>query len=189
MRILLVSAYFPPEVGSASHLYHELATALTGLGHQVTVLTTLPGYNVAGDNRKYRRKLWMRENVNGVTVVRIATPRLPRRLMAGRAIWQFGTAFGMMCAAFLVPRHDAAIVYSPPLPIGLAAWALKSIRNTKFVLNVQDLFPQSVIDLGLLRSRRLISAFEGLEAFLYRKADAITVHSQLNADHVVKKVP
>lgn len=185
MRILLVTAYFPPEVGSASHLYYELATALIDLGHEVTVLTAIPGYNVAGNNGKYRRKLWVRESVGGINVLRIATPRLPRRMMAGRAIWQFGTAFAMMIAASVMRSHDAAIVYSPPLPIGLAAWAIKPIKNTKFVLNVQDLFPQSVIDLGLLRSHKLISVFEKLESFLYRKADAITVHSQLNADHVV----
>lgn len=187
MRILLVTAYFPPEVGSASHLYHELATALVESGHEVTVLTAIPGYNVAGNNRNYRRKLWMREKVDGINVVRIATPRLPRRMMAGRAIWQFGTAFGMMLASSVMRSHDAAIVYSPPLPIGLAALAAKAIKNTKFVLNVQDLFPQSVIDLGLLKSRKLISVFEKLESFLYRNADAITVHSQLNADHVVSK--
>jgi glycosyltransferase involved in cell wall biosynthesis len=56
-----------------------------------------------------------------------------------------------------------------------------------FVLNVQDLFPQSVIDLGILRNRWLIRFFEHMERFIYRQADHITVHSPGNRDHVVGK--
>jgi glycosyltransferase involved in cell wall biosynthesis len=185
MKILLITAYFPPEVGSAAHLYHDLGVALTQFGHEVTVLTALPGYNAQGDLKKYRRKLWMQEEVDGLRVIRVATPRLPRRLMFGRALWQFGSALSMAAASAIIGRHDAAIVYSPPLPLGLSAWMLRALKNTPFILNVQDLFPQSVIDLGLLKNKLLIRFFEGLEKFLYSRADLISVHSDTNAAHVI----
>ncbi len=187
MRVLLLTAYFPPDVGSAAHLYHELGVALRGIGHEVTVLTTLPGYHALGDLSRYRRRLWAREEVDGLRVVRVATPRLPRGSLVGRAIWQSGAATGMLLAGLALPRQDAAIVYSPPLPLGLAALALKRLRGTRLVLNVQDLFPQSVIDLGLLRGPRLVRFFEGMERLLYTQADMVTVHSEGNAAHVVSR--
>ena len=187
MRILLVTAYFPPDVGSASHLYYELGTALRDLGHEVTVLTSLPGYHASADLRRYRRKLWVREETDGLRILRVASPRLPRRMVAGRAVWQFGLTFGLLAAGLLLSKHDVALVYSPPLPLGLAAWTISRIRGTPFVLNVQDLFPQSVVDLGLLKNRSLIRFFERLERFLYARADRVTVHSGSNADHLTAK--
>jgi glycosyltransferase involved in cell wall biosynthesis len=53
-----------------------------------------------------------------------------------------------------------------------------------FVLNVQDLFPQSIIDLGLLRNRAVIWAFRTMERFIYRHASCTTVHSEGNRSHV-----
>jgi glycosyltransferase involved in cell wall biosynthesis len=66
----------------------------------------------------------------------------------------------------------------------LASLALARFRRVPFVLNVQDLFPQSAIDLGLLSSRALIRAFELMEGILYRHATKVTVHSEGNAEHV-----
>ena len=148
MRILLLTAYFPPDTGSASHLYHELGVALHQMGHEVTVLSSLPGYHAHGDLNRYRWKLWVREEMDGLRVVRVAAPRLPRRLVSGRAIWHFGLSIAVLAAGLFLRKHDVALVYSPPLPLGLTAWAIKRIRGTPFVVNLQDLFPQSVIEPG-----------------------------------------
>jgi glycosyltransferase involved in cell wall biosynthesis len=187
MRILLLTAYFPPDTGSAAHLFYELGAELVRRGHQVTVITSMPGYHALGPLERYKGKRWLREKVEGMEVARVATPRMPRRLMVGRALWQFGGAVAFLAAGLCVSRHDVAMVYSPPLPLGLTALALRRLRSTPFVLNVQDLFPQSIVDLGLLRNRWLIRAFEAMERFLYAQADAITVHSEGNRRHVQGK--
>jgi colanic acid biosynthesis glycosyl transferase WcaI len=222
MRILLLTAYFPPDTGSAAHLFYELGAELVRRGHQVTVITGMPGYHALGPLERYKGKRWIREQVEGMEVVRVATPQLPRHLMVGRALWQFGGAAAFFLAGLRLsspheslmagihrpsrpphPNHqgnpfhlcnlcnlwfDVAMVYSPPLPLGLAAWGLKRLRGIPFVLNVQDLFPQSIIDLGLLKNRWLIRLFEGMERFVYARADAITVHSEGNRQHVARKM-
>ncbi|MGB9553635.1 MAG: glycosyltransferase family 4 protein, partial [bacterium] len=188
MNILLLTAYFPPDTGSASHLFYELGIALVERGHAVTVITGMPGYHALGPMERYKGKRWIREKVNGMDVVRVATPQLPRHLMVGRALWQFGAAAAFFLADLRAPRHDIAMVYSPPLPLGLTAWGLKRLRGIPFVLNVQDLFPQSIVDLGLLKNRWLIRVLEAMERFLYARADAITVHSEGNRQHVAGKM-
>jgi colanic acid biosynthesis glycosyl transferase WcaI len=65
---------------------------------------------------------------------------------------------------------------------------LKKLQGLPFILNVQDLFPQSIIDLGLLRNRWLIRFFEEMERFVYRRANIITVHSEGNREHVMRKL-
>ena len=185
MRILLLTAYFPPDTGSASHLLYELGTALRDLGHQVTVLTGMPGYHPQGELRRYRWRLWVREEIDGLSVLRVAAPRPPRRLVAGRALWQFGLASAVFFAGLLVRKSDVALVYSPPLPLALSAWGIRRLRGIPFVVNVQDLFPQSVIDLGLLKNRFLVRFFKGMERFVYGRADRVTVHAEGNSDHVV----
>jgi len=188
MKILLLTAYFPPDTGSAAHLFYELGRAFVERGHGVTVLTGMPGYHALGPLEKYKGKRRIKEDMEGMEVVRVAMPQLPRHLMVGRALWQFGGAWALFLAGLGLPKADAAIVYSPPLPLGLTAWGLKKLQGLPFILNVQDLFPQSIIDLGLLRNRWLIRFFEEMERFVYRRANIITVHSEGNREHVMRKL-
>lgn len=187
LSVLLISAYFPPDTGSAAHLFYELGAALVARGHRVAVVTGMPGYHAQGPLERYHGRLWLREGVEGMDVLRVAVPRPPRRVMVGRALWQLSSAAALFLGALRQPRSDVAMVYSPPLPLGLSAWALRRLRGTPFVLNVQDLFPRSVIDLGLLRSHAIIRLFEALERFVYRRATAIVVHSAGNRAHIVGK--
>lgn len=186
-RILLLTAYFPPDTGSAAHLFADLGAGLAASGHQVTVVTGMPNYHAVGSLEAYRGKRRMRETVKGMEVVRTATLQPPRHLMVGRALWQFALAASLLREGLRLPEQDVALVYSPPLPLGLTAAALHRFRRIPFVLNVQDLFPRSIIDLGLLRNPLIIRVFERMERFVYARASHVSVHSPGNRLHVVAK--
>jgi colanic acid biosynthesis glycosyl transferase WcaI len=66
---------------------------------------------------------------------------------------------------------------SPPLTLGLAGWAVAKARKAPFVFNVQDVFPDVAVELGVLTNRRLIAAAGKVERFCYEHADAVTVLS------------
>ncbi len=184
MKILLISAFFPPEVGSASHLFYELGQALRRRGHEITVLTGLPRYHVIGD--KQRQSPFIYETYQGLKVLRVFNLDVPWAQPILRGLDQFTFAIFAGLAGATLPAFDAAVVYSPPLPLALAAWALGRWRRRPVVVNIQDLFPQSAIDLGVLRNPHLIRVFRRLEAFLYRRADLITAHSEGNRRYLVK---
>jgi colanic acid biosynthesis glycosyl transferase WcaI len=185
VKILLISAFFPPEVGSAAHLYYELGQAFKARGHEVTVLTGLPRYHVVGKLRRLRRRPLIWETYHGLRVLRVFNLDVPWDSPVLRGIDQFISAFFTGMAGTFLPRFDVALVYSPPLPLALAALALCRLRGRPLVVNIQDLFPQSAIDLGILRNAYIIRVFRGLESFLYRQADLITVHSQGNRGYVL----
>jgi len=186
VHILLITAYFPPDTGSAAHLFYELGTALVERGHDVTVLTGFPGYHALGDLSRYRGRLWLNETLDeGINVARVAVPQLFRNTPVGRGLWQFSCAAVFALRGLTLSKSDVILTYSPPLPLGLTAWTLRLLRGVPFVLNVQDLFPRSAIDLGVLSDGFLIRFFERLERFLYRQANRVTVHSPANREHVV----
>ena len=180
MRILLISAYFPPENGSASHLFHEMGRELAARGHHITVLTGMPAYHVTGAADSYAGHILMREQMDGMEVVRMAGPHFARNNMLGRGVWQLASACTTFISGITLPKHDVALVYSPPLFLGLTAWLFHLLRGTPFVLNVQDLFPQSAIDLEVLKNIRTIANLQQIERFVYHKAAHITVHSPGN---------
>jgi glycosyltransferase involved in cell wall biosynthesis len=189
MRLILVSAYFPPEVGSASHLYYELGSELVRRGHNVTILTGYPSYNIDRSSLPvaYRSGWWMSEHVNGMEVIRIRTIGMPRQIPILRGLGQVTLAFALCFSGLFLTRgdYDIVLVYSPPLFLGWTALVLRWFKGAKAIFNVQDLFPQSAIDLGVLRSPFLIRLFRRIESYFYRATNLVVVHSPGNKDHVL----
>lgn len=95
MRILLISDYFPPEIGSASHLFYELGKEFSRRGIEVTVVTGMPSYNVDKhtDPSKYSGRFVTTESVDGMTVKRIRKPGFSRSSYILRGVEQFIVAF------------------------------------------------------------------------------------------------
>jgi glycosyltransferase involved in cell wall biosynthesis len=189
MKILLLTNYFPPEIGAASHLYYDLATKLVEQGHQVGVVTGFPRYNIAKADLAAKYTTFaplLTEHMGGVIVYRIKTAPFPKYIPIARGLDYLTVSASLLVRSLLLERYDVVLVYSPPLFLGITAWVLQLSKNIPFVFNVQDIFPQSAIDLGLLTNKSLISIFSWLEARLYRVAAAVTVHSAGNAQHVAR---
>lgn len=187
MNVLLITAYFPPDTGSASHLFYELGMGLTRKGHEVQVLTGFPSYHAQGDVEKYRGKWFMVEKMDGMEVIRTWVLQFPRHIPMTKGLWQFSCAAFFTLSTFRLSKVDVSLVYSPPLTLGYTALALKKRKGIPFILNVQDLFPQSLIDLGIIKDNLFRTFFEGMERKMYQYADLITVHSAGNRAHVLEK--
>ncbi len=205
MRVLLLTPHYPPEVRSVSILMSQLAEDLAALGHAVTVLAPYPPSHMdearslsAADRRRgpvispanadeIFTKTTSRTEADRVRVVRV--PVLPFVKVAPpvRAVTQFTLAAAMAGAGLRAGRHDVILVYSPPLPLALAAELLGRRWGAPFIVNVQDLYPQALVDLGLARGRIVIGVLEWLERRAYRHSAAITVHSPGNRDILIAR--
>lgn len=187
MKILLVTDSYPPEIRSASHLMLELAQELNHRGHQVTVITTWPEYNLDQDDDKKTFKEI--EVEDGITVIRVKT--LPHHnvnyIIRGLSQLIMPLQFLMKLRKHKI-KPEAVVVYSPPLPLALVGSWLRR-RGIRNLLNVQDLFPQNAIDLGILTSSIQIKFFKSLERYAYQTADIVTVHSEGNRKMVLEQNP
>jgi colanic acid biosynthesis glycosyl transferase WcaI len=159
----------------------ELAADLRRLGHEVTVLTTVPHYNpgdaAATDQRlrRYWGRLLQRSEYHGIPVYHAAMPAKGRSVALRVLGWVWFHAISILAGVLLVRRPDVILTPSPPLTNGAAAWLLGVLRRVPFVYNVQEIYPDIAINLGALRNRWLIAALRGLERFVYGRASVITV--------------
>ncbi len=182
MRVLLLTPHFPPEIRSVSVLMSQLAEDLAGMGHAVSVISPYPPANMGASGRVPGH-----EETGAVRVVRVPVLPFVKVAPAVRAVTQFTLAAGMVWAGLRERRHDVVLVYSPPLTLARAAEVLARRWHVPFVLNVQDVYPQALIDLGLARNPVVIGVLEWLERRAYRHASAITVHSEGNRELLIAR--
>ena len=185
MKILVLAEAFPPETKSASTLFFELAESLVRDGHKVSVITRRPRYNVAEGTKL--SNLPAEENLSGIKVYRRQIPSLARDIPLVRGLEHFIIAWLFFWKGLWVDKFDALLIYSPPLPLGVAGILLGKLKKKPVVVNIQDLYPQTVIDLKLLTNPFLIEVSRWMESFIYRIADQLTVHSEGNRQYLIGK--
>ena len=187
MRVLLLTNYFPPEVGSGPHIPYELGAWLVQAGHSVQVVTGFPRYNMAELPPQYLRRMLFRESLGGMDVLRVATPNFYGRAWISRGLVQLLSPPLLGIRSLFVERPDVVFTISPPLLLAVAArWLSKRFRVSS-VVYVMDLFPQTVVDLGLLKNRCLLRFFEKLERGVYRKSSALLVLSDGHRQYVMER--
>jgi colanic acid biosynthesis glycosyl transferase WcaI len=177
MKVLLLTPHYLPEIRSVSVLMSQLADDLAAAGHHVTVLTPYPPANMA---EAKTGSVATREQRGRVRILRVQVPPFVKVAPVVRALTHFTLAAGMALAGFREGRHDVMIAYSPPLTLALACEILGRWWRAPYILNVQDVYPQALIDLGLARHRAVVAVLNWLERRAYRHAAAVTVHSQGN---------
>jgi glycosyltransferase involved in cell wall biosynthesis len=177
MRLCILTQYFPPEMGAPQARLSELGERLIDLGWEVEALTALPNYPTGRVFPGYPRKA-MADSVGRIRTVRV--PLLPSQKGIARRLACYFSFAGS--AAFhgprLCSRPDVLFVESPPLFIGFAARRLARRWRCPYVLNVSDLWPQSAIEMGIVKPGLATRLMERLELSLYRHAAGVTGQSE-----------
>jgi len=189
MHILIITDSYPPELRSSSGLMAELAEGLSAKGHEVTVATTFPGYNLAEGTEK--REIPPEEIRNGVRVLRVEVPshhKVPNIIRGINQVFFLPPIFMRGVQRLVAGPFDTVIVHSPPLPLALAAAKLARAYNARFIGNIHDIFPQNGIDLVSFWQKPLIQLFFGwMERAVYQKADLLVVPSENHARYLFEK--
>lgn len=173
-HILFVTLYYPPEKGAAQVRISETAKCLVKRGHEVTVLTTLPNYPTGIVPTEYRGHLIQQEVCDGVRIVRVwsyvsANKGFLRRILAQLSFGCLAPVFGGKA----VDHPDVIIVESPPLFDAIAGRVLAWRKRCPFIFTVADVWPESAVQLGMLRNRMLIRLAEWVEWSTYQRAGAV----------------
>jgi colanic acid biosynthesis glycosyl transferase WcaI len=186
MKILVMVCSFPPEI-SAGHLEYELSQALTKIGHAVSVVTAFPRRYLVNRIQKHKGKFVYTEKMNAVEVKRMGPEFANRDNLVARGLEYFVDFVIFGIGGLLSKRSDVILCSSPPMTIGLAGWLLARIRKIPIVLRIGDIHPQALIDLGLVKSRLVISILKIMERLLYQKVDHIIVLSEKYRQDLIRK--
>ena len=171
----MLTHYFPPEVGAPQARLFELASRAARAGHTVTVVTGFPNYPTGIVPPSYRGRFRMVEEMDGIRVIRTWVYATPNRGVVRRILNHLSFAFSSLAATRLLGKVDVFFVESPPLFTGLAALAYRRLKRAPYVFNVSDIWPQSAVELGALRSAFAVRLAEMLEMHLYRRAARVSV--------------
>jgi colanic acid biosynthesis glycosyl transferase WcaI len=188
VRILLLTLHYYPDKVSNAVVMTDLAGQLAAAGHQVTVVTAFPYHHGHQIEKGFRGRLLQRDRHDSVDIIRTYLyvggdkRNLARRLLAYATFNAVSTA-----AAIGTGQHDVILAPSPPLTIGLSAFLIARARRIPYVYNVQDVYPDAAVHLGLIRNRVAIDALRRLERFVYRQAAAVTVISNGFRAHVIRQ--
>jgi len=179
MRILLLSTYFRPDIAANGVLMSYLAEDLAGMGHKVTVVTTFPHYDTDWVWEAYKGKLFQRDREGPLDVYRlyVYAPRRKERLLQRLLNYATFNAASALVGT-LIGRHDVILTLSPPLTNGLTADVISRVRRAPFVYNVQDIYPDVAIRMGVMTNPKVIALFRRMEQYVYRRAAVLTVISE-----------
>lgn len=180
MRAIFLTQWFNPEPGAIRGL--PLAKWLSRRGYAIKVLTGFPNYPEGNLYPGYRMRWRQREELEGVQVLRV--PLIPShdRSALGR-VANYGS-FALSAAtigALSIGKADVGYVYHPPATVGLPAMVLKGLRGIPFVYHIADMWPESVVESGMVGDGLRRKLVEGLLSswcrLVYAQAEAITVLS------------
>ncbi|MEI6821074.1 MAG: glycosyltransferase family 4 protein [Bacteroidota bacterium] len=179
MKLLILTQYFPPEVGAPQNRLFELAVRLKNKGIDVTVFTAMPNYPQMVIHKAYKNKIYYKEQIEGITVHRSWIFVSNKKNIVLRLLNYFSFVFtSLIFGIFKTKKTDFILCESPPLFLGITAYLLSKFKRSNLIFNVSDLWPESAEKLGLITNKFLLGITTKLEEFLYRKSKLITGQTQ-----------
>jgi hypothetical protein len=186
MRILLLTDNFVPETNSPALRAYDHARAWVGNGAKVTVITTIPNFPTGRPLPPYRNRLYQKETMDGIEVVRVWTLLAPNRGIFWRSLDFLSFAVSGFLAG-LFRRYDVILATSPQLLTALAGRCLATVKRRPWVFEVRDLWPDSIVAVGAMRENVLIRALQRLETGLYRHATRVVAVSDGIRDRLIAR--
>jgi glycosyltransferase involved in cell wall biosynthesis len=184
MKILFLSHYFPPEVNAPATRTFEHCRKWVAEGHEVTVITCVPNHPKGKVYPGYSNKLYSEEFHGGIRVIRVWTYITANEGFIKRTLGYISFMLASIIASLFVGKQHLVLSTSPQFFNGLAGYFVSRLKSCKWVLEIRDLWPESIVAVGAIKNPTIIKMLEKIECFCYRKADQIIAVTQSFKKHI-----
>jgi colanic acid biosynthesis glycosyl transferase WcaI len=176
-KVLIHSIVFSPDGVSTAYLYNDIALGLVENGFDVVVLTTTPHYNLIDSElvkqpiEKKLFGLYYQSEFKGILVYHIPLKKYKstiKRIMSF-VYWHILSLF----IGFSIKKVNFVLSPSPPLSIGLISLLIAKFKGAKSIYNVQEIYPDLLINQGNLKSPIFINLLQGVEKIIYNFSAAV----------------
>jgi len=170
-----MTQWFDPEPTFKGLLF---ARELVACGYEVEVITGFPNYPRGILYEGYRLKLIQKVMIDGVLVTRVPLfPSLDKSRL-GRIVNYLSFAISsLLYGLFLAKRPDVIYAYHPPLTVGISALIIKLFRRIPVVLDIQDMWPDTLKATGMITNARLLGFVSKVCNLIYSSVTKIVVLS------------
>ena len=189
-KIKIITSFFPPEKGAASHRIFTTAKELSSYGFDVSVITTLANYPTGKLFNGYKKMLYKKEKIEGIDCIRCWVFPSNSNNPIIRILSMLSYCFSLL---FTIPslflnKPDIIFVQTPPLLPGITGVLISKLLRIKVVLNVSDIWPLTAVELGVMRHKSLsFRLFSGIEKIMYRLSDAMIGQSNETCSYLKQK--
>lgn len=184
-RIFYLSQLFDPE---PTFKGHNFVAEIESHGYEVEVVTGFPNYPGGKVYDGFKIRPLVRSEMNGTQIARLAVyPSHDRSALHRVACYCSFMITSFLYLAFRARRAELIYVYYPALTAGLAAVAAKLFRRTPVLLDIQDMWPDSLGSSGMMRNRFLLKVANVACNLVYRYCDHIIVLSPGFKDLLVER--
>jgi len=182
--VLIISNYFPPEIGAASNRIFQLAKVLSK-EHKVSIICPLPNYPTGKVFEDYNAN----ETIDGITINRLwVSPSVSKnKIIRLFSMLSFSFSVAWFIIWNKIPR--TVIINSPPLLVAFISLLFLRSKKHKLIINVSDLWPKAGLDLGAIKQGFSYNMLQKIERFNYKKANLILGQSEEILTHVKSIVP
>lgn len=189
MRLLILTQYYPPEIGAPQNRLHELAIRMQKSGVDVEVLTAMPNYPKMEIHSTYRKGQIKEELIDGIKVHRARIFVSTKKSIFFRLLNYFSFVFTSIFRGRKLDQFDFLMVESPPLFLGYSALFLSKKLKAKLIFNVSDLWPESAEKLGLVTNKLFLKLAYKLEGRCYNSADLVSGQTEGIVKDIKRRFP
>ena len=189
VKILILTQYYPPEIGAPQNRLHELAVRLQANGVAIEVLTALPNYPKMEVQEAYLKGQNREEIIDGIPVHRAWIYVSKSKGILARLLNYFSFVWTSYWRGRKLGNYDYLLMESPPLFLGYSGMALSKKLKAKLIFNVSDLWPESAEKLGIVSNKWLLSLAYKLERKCYDRSALITGQTMGIVNNIQTRFP
>lgn len=186
MKLLFLTDNFPPEVNAPANRTYEHCKEWVKSGIDVTVITCAPNFPKGQVYPGFKNKFLQKEIMDGIRVIRVWSYITANEGFVKRIADYISFAIMAFWVGLFV-RTDLIVATSPQFFTAISGWMLSFFKRKKWVMEVRDLWPESIIAVGAMKRNLFIKFFEWLEGVLYRSADHIIVVTDTFKEKIISR--
>lgn len=186
MRILFLSDNFPPEYNAPATRTFEHCKEWVKCGVDVTVITCAPNFPQGKVYKGYKNKLFQKDIIDGIRVIRVWSYITRNEGIFKRTLDYVSFAItSFFCGIWI--NTDVIVATSPQFFTAISGWALSFFKRKKWVMEVRDIWPESIKAVEAVKNNWIIRFLEKIELFLYKRADKIVVVTDSFRENMISK--
>lgn len=188
MKIVVICHYFPPEIGAPSARIYEMAKHWVELGNEVHVVTCFPNHPTGIIPDKYNGMKYMHELMDGIQVHRNYVYATPNKGFVKKTLGHISFMFSSVLISMKkIKKPDVIITSSPTFFSIFSGYWYGLMKKAPFVLEIRDLWPAAMIELGVMKEGTITKILEKMELFFYRKCKTLIMVTKSFKDNVVNR--
>ena len=188
MNIVIICHYFPPEIGAPSARIYEMAKHWIELGNEVHVVTCFPNHPTGIIPDEYKGMKYKHEMMNGIHVHRNYVYATPNKGFFKKTLGHISFMLSSVVISMRKINKPDVIITSSPTFFSIFSGYWYSLRKkTPFVLEIRDLWPAAMIELGVMKEGFITNILEKMELFFYRKCKRLIMVTKSFKENVVNR--